>query len=63
MSWFIFALLFDLALDAYRIALVRLYTANDLWVDVRFYLGWILGLMLAPFPYDDDLEGNPARPG
>ena len=27
-----------------------LYTPADLWVDARFYLGWIIGLLLAPDP-------------
>ena len=27
-----------------------LYSAADLWVDARFYLGWVIGLLVAPDP-------------
>jgi hypothetical protein len=62
-AWFTIALLLDLCFNAYRIVPIRLYSANDFWVDLRFYLGWILGLILAPFPYDHDLKVDPARSG
>ena len=33
----------------------QFYTTPQLWVDARFYLGWALGLLLAPSP-------SPSRP-
>jgi hypothetical protein len=32
---------------------LRLYTTAQFWVDCRFYLGWSIGLALAPFPSDE----------
>jgi hypothetical protein len=32
-------------------AVIHLYTGERLWIDFRFYMGWILGLLLAPYPY------------
>jgi len=29
----------------------RLYKLPQIWVDARFYFGWVLGLALAPSPY------------
>lgn len=29
----------------------RLYNGTELWIDLRFYLGWCMGLLLAPFPF------------
>lgn len=36
----------------------RLYTGSELWIDARFYAGWCMGLLLAPFPF-----GKAAHPG
>jgi hypothetical protein len=29
----------------------HLYTREEFWIDFRFYVGWVLGLLLAPYPY------------
>jgi hypothetical protein len=49
--WFVAALLFDAALTFYGADHLTLYDATDFWTDVRFYIGWVLGLVLAPWPY------------
>lgn len=52
------ALLLDTALNFLNINQFRLYSPSMFWIDVRFYLGWSLGLLLAPFPYT---AGNSAK--
>jgi hypothetical protein len=49
--WFAFALLFDAAVSHFQADRFTLYDATDFWADMRFYIGWVLGLMLAPWPY------------
>jgi hypothetical protein len=51
MIWFAFALLFDAALSYYKPDRFALYDATDFSADMRFYIGWVLGLTLAPWPY------------
>jgi hypothetical protein len=51
-SWLTIVLLLDALLGFFHLLQFKLYTAADFWVDVRFYLGWTLGLMLAPSLYD-----------
>lgn len=48
--WLAAAVLLDILLSSTGFAGPRLYPAADFWVDARFYLGWTLGLMLAPTP-------------
>lgn len=48
--WLLVALLVDLALGFFEFAPFRLYGADNFWIDVRFYGGWAIGLLLAPFP-------------
>ncbi len=31
----------------------HVYTFGDLFEDLRFYLGWVLGLLIAPNPVPD----------
>jgi hypothetical protein len=45
-GWLIGARLVDLFLDNRA----RVYATPEFWVDARFYLGWTLGLLLAPSP-------------
>jgi hypothetical protein len=45
------ALLLRTALAVSNIGQFRLYSTSLFWLDVRFYLGWTLGLLLAPSPY------------
>jgi hypothetical protein len=59
--WFAAALLFDAVLTFYQADYLALYDATDFWTDMRFYIGWVLGLMLAPWPYHratDATEGS-----
>jgi hypothetical protein len=48
--WIMSAVLFDCLLDLLRVGWVDLYSWSETWVDVRFYIGWIIGLTLAPVP-------------
>jgi hypothetical protein len=48
--WLSAAVLLDIVLGSAGFAGPRLYPAADFWIDVRFYLGWTLGLLLAPSP-------------
>jgi hypothetical protein len=50
-AWLAAALLFDLVVALFGADKFRLYNTFAFWVDVRFYLGWSLGLLLAPSPY------------
>ena len=50
----------DALLGATRLDQLKLYAAADFWVDARFYLGWTLGLLLAPMP--DDTPGSTTAP-
>ena len=52
--WLTIALLIDTFLRLYELPQLRLYgSVADFWMDARFYLGWILGLILVPPPYDE----------
>jgi hypothetical protein len=53
--WLAIALLADAVLAFSHFDRFGLYNASRFWMDVRFYLGWTLGLMLVPSPY-----GQPA---
>ena len=50
-GWLTIALALDAALAFYHLDRFKLNIAANFWVDVRFYLGWALGLVLAPSPY------------
>ncbi len=47
--WLVLALLTDATFRFLSFRL-RLYNWSFFWIDARFYLGWIVGLMLAPSP-------------
>ncbi len=49
--WLILALAFDAMLPLFHHGEFELYDAPSFWMDVRFYLGWAVGLALAPAPY------------
>jgi hypothetical protein len=49
--WLPMALLVDLVLGWFRLDQFKLYSSFNFWMDARFYLGWSLGLLLAPSPY------------
>ena len=48
--WLGLSLAIDTALDAAHLKRYSLYSPTAFWVDARFYLGWVLGLLLAPEP-------------
>jgi len=62
-SWLTIALLLDTLLGIYSLDQFRLYTAADFWVDARFYVGWTLGLVLAPSPSNGVSNKTMARSG
>jgi hypothetical protein len=49
-AWLLAALLLELILDAVHLKRFALYSPGGIWMDFRFYLGWVLGLLLAPSP-------------
>ena len=50
--WLIGAGLFDAILALFGGDKLFLYSSDGYWVDARFYLGWSLGLLLAPTPFE-----------
>jgi len=50
--WLIGAGLFDAILALFGGDKLFLYSTEGYWVDARFYLGWSLGLLLAPTPFE-----------
>jgi hypothetical protein len=52
MGWLIGLWLVDLFLDNQA----KVHTFLQFWADVRFYLGWALGLSLAPSPSDQSAQ-------
>ncbi len=49
--WLALALLLDAFLASLRLDRLALYDSPNFWIDVRFYIGWTLGLLFAPFPH------------
>jgi len=50
-------LLLDTLFGFYHLDQFKLYASANFWIDVRFYFGWTLGLMLVPSP-DDAIAGT-----
>jgi hypothetical protein len=50
--WLVFAVLFDIAVAAAHAGWLTLYDGPDYAIDVRFYIGWFLGLILTRPPAD-----------
>ncbi len=50
-TWLTTALIVDTILEVYHLESFKLYSTAGFLIDIRFYLGWISGLMLAPSPY------------
>lgn len=59
--WLLIARIVDTVLQARGLGQFDLYTSPDFWVDFRYYVGWTLGLLLAPYPHPRPVA--PARPG
>jgi hypothetical protein len=49
--WLVVALIFDTTVALLHQERLALYDAPSFWMDVRYYLGWTVGLALAPSPY------------
>jgi hypothetical protein len=49
-GWLVFAALLDIVLTAGGADWLRLYDLSNFLIDVRFYLGWTIGLFLVSFP-------------
>lgn len=49
-AWLTAAVVLDILLGLLGFARFRLYPPAHFWIDVRFYVGWTLGLVLAPSP-------------
>jgi hypothetical protein len=49
--WLIVAVVFDTTMGLFHLDRFELYDAPSFWMDVRYYLGWAIGLALAPSPY------------
>lgn len=45
----------DLRVEAFRV-----YEWMDFWGDLRFYIGWVIGLFIAPAPVPDMPPGTGA---
>ncbi len=56
--WLPMALLVDLLLGWFRLDQFKLYSSFNFWMDARFYLGWSLGLLLAPSPHLSTADGR-----
>jgi hypothetical protein len=54
--WLATALLIQAAAKVLHFQAFQLYDATDFWVDVRFYIGWAIGLLLAPAVDFDPLK-------
>lgn len=50
--WLVTAVTVDALFAATHWTGFRLYTGSELWIDARFYAGWCMGLLLAPFPFN-----------
>jgi hypothetical protein len=61
--WFAVALLLDAAFTLSHTDQFAIYDATEFWIDVRFYVGWALGLMLAPWPYHRAADAATSVPG
>ena len=46
--WLVIALILGKAFELASIERFMPYTTTDFWTDVRFYIGWTLGLLLVP---------------
>jgi hypothetical protein len=47
--WIGAALVIDAAIGFFQLNPLKLYSAPDAFADMRFYLGWTLGLLWAPY--------------
>ncbi|HUB46242.1 MAG TPA: hypothetical protein VMB73_14755 [Acetobacteraceae bacterium] len=50
--WIVLAVTIDLLLRLWLPDAWQIYRPGGMWIDLRFYIGWTLGLLLAPAPRD-----------
>jgi hypothetical protein len=48
-GWIGAALVIDAVLGFFHLNPFKLYSASDAFADMRFYLGWTVGLLLTPY--------------
>ncbi len=49
--WLVLAVTVDLLLRLWRPDAWQIYRPGAAWIDLRFYIGWTLGLLLTPAPH------------
>jgi hypothetical protein len=59
--WIGAALVIDVVLGFFHLDPFKLYSAPDVFADMRFYLGWTLGLLLAPYAGRETTGRAPGR--
>ena len=57
--WLIVAVLFDTTMGLFHLDRLELDHAPSFWMDVRYYIGWAIGLALAPSPYPHQSATSP----
>ncbi len=57
--WLVVAAVVSAVLDAFKVLPFPLYSPASAWMDARFYLGWMIGLLLAPFPVAQSDDAPP----
>ena len=57
-AWLLLALAIDLLLRLSHPDAWQIYRSGEAWIDLRFYIGWSFGLLLAPAP-----RKPPPQPG
>jgi hypothetical protein len=50
--WTVLAVTIDLLMRRWHGGVWQIYRPGEAWIDVRFYIGWGIGLLLAPAPRD-----------
>ena len=50
--WLLLALAIDLLLRLSQSNAWQIYRSGEVWIDLRFYIGWSLGLLFTPAPRD-----------
>ena len=49
--WIVSRIIASLILSAFHLLPDAYYSSYSVWLDVRFFAGWAIGLVLAPFPH------------
>lgn len=59
-AWLVLAVVVDCLLRLRHLDAWQIYRPGEAWIDVRFYAGWSLGLVLAPAPRDPPASAKTA---